>query len=73
MVYRAYRYPYNYVPQLERPIETPIAPIDVTRFHVPGAAPHTPKNVSEFKSGENFDLEAQLCIIADADMKKNKS
>ena len=43
MVYRAYRVPYEWVPQLDRPQETAIAPIDVTTFRVPGAARPVPK------------------------------
>ncbi|MDA8337623.1 MAG: aryl-sulfate sulfotransferase [Peptococcaceae bacterium] len=39
MVYRAYRAPYEWVPQLETPVETPIKRIDVTTFRVPGGAP----------------------------------
>ncbi len=37
MVYRAYRVPYEWVPQLERPIEVSIEPLNVETFKVPGA------------------------------------
>lgn len=37
MVYRAYRYPYDYVPQVEPPEEVAIAPIDNTDYRLPGA------------------------------------
>ena len=36
--YRAYRYPYDYVPQLEKPEEVPVEVIDNHTFRVPGAA-----------------------------------
>lgn len=39
MVYRAYRVPYDWVPQADRPEEIEIKPIDVTTCRVPGAAP----------------------------------
>ncbi|MCL6479571.1 MAG: aryl-sulfate sulfotransferase [Peptococcaceae bacterium] len=39
MVYRSYRAPYEWVPQLDKPEEVPIERIDVTTFRVPGAAP----------------------------------
>lgn len=39
MVYRAYRVPYEWVPQLEKPPETEIPALDVTTFRVPGSAP----------------------------------
>lgn len=38
LVYRAYRYPYNWVPQLPVPDETAIARVDCATFRVPGAA-----------------------------------
>jgi hypothetical protein len=38
MIYRAYRAPYEWVPQEPRPAETPIAPLDCNSFRVPGAA-----------------------------------
>ncbi|WP_435921982.1 aryl-sulfate sulfotransferase [Paenibacillus sp. DYY-L-2] len=38
MVYRAYRVPYEWVPQLQKPAEQAIEPLDVASFRVPGAA-----------------------------------
>jgi len=38
-VYRAYRVPYDWVPQLPRPQEKAVTPPDIWDFHVPGAAP----------------------------------
>ena len=38
MTYRAYRVPYEWVPQAAKPAETPIRPLDVATFRVPGAA-----------------------------------
>ncbi len=38
MTYRAYRVPYEWVPQVKKPVETPIRPLDVFSFRVPGAA-----------------------------------
>lgn len=37
MVYRAYRVPYEWVPQLQTPEEVDIEPIDVSTFRVPGS------------------------------------
>jgi hypothetical protein len=36
--YRAYRYPYDYVPQLEKPEEIPVEKVDIHTFRMPGAA-----------------------------------
>ena len=38
LLYRAYRIPYEWIPQLEKPVETPIAQLDNDAFRVPGAA-----------------------------------
>ena len=38
-IYRAYRYPYDYVPQLPHPQEVAVEPLDIYHFQVPGAAP----------------------------------
>ena len=37
MIYRAYRYPYSYVPQEPVPAEVPIERIDNVTYRVPGA------------------------------------
>ena len=34
-VYRAYRVPYEWVPQLDRPVERPVVPPDVREFRIP--------------------------------------
>ena len=39
MVYRAYRLPYEWVPQLEKQEEVAIPRVEVTTFRMPGAAP----------------------------------
>lgn len=38
MVYRAYRVPYEWIPQLDKPEEISIEPIDVTKFRLPNAS-----------------------------------
>jgi hypothetical protein len=38
MVYRAYRVPYDWVPQLEKPKEASIEAINVSTLRVPGAS-----------------------------------
>lgn len=38
MVYRAYRVPYEWIPQLKKPLETNIEKIDIVTFRVPGAS-----------------------------------
>lgn len=38
MIYRAYRYPYDWVPQLEKPVEKEIIPPDNQNFRLENAA-----------------------------------
>ncbi len=42
-LYRAYRVPYDWVPQLPHPAETPVARVDNFHFQLPGAADPTPE------------------------------
>ena len=62
MVYRSYRYPYDYIPQLQKPKETGIARIDRATFKVPGTIEAAPQNVMTLESGDGFEGAPQLCI-----------
>jgi hypothetical protein len=67
MVYRAYRVPYAWVPQLDRPPETAIGPIDVTAFRVPGAAaPGTEAEIA-VEGTMPYQSSSALCVVSDAD------
>ncbi|MDF2922117.1 MAG: hypothetical protein K0R57_1031 [Paenibacillaceae bacterium] len=70
MVYRAYRAPYEWVPQLERPVETAIEPIDVAQFRVPGAAVGRAESVVSIES-TSYE-EGALCVArSDEILRKN--
>jgi hypothetical protein len=47
MVYRAYRVPYEWVPQVERPQETAVPRLDNNNFRVPGASLKRPLKVTK--------------------------
>jgi len=49
MVYRAYRVPYEWIPQLEPPKEKAIRRINNSRFRVPGSPKHRVLRVTEVK------------------------
>jgi arylsulfotransferase ASST len=67
LVYRAYRYPYDWVPQLERPDERAIARLDVKTFRVPGAAPlGRDRSVAVRGVEPAGGSEGELCVAADA-------
>jgi hypothetical protein len=65
MVYRAYRVPYEWVPQLEKPDEIAIDPVDVTTFRMPGAAAPGPKRIIETEGTQPYQGDAALCVSAD--------
>lgn len=61
MVYRAYRVPYNWVPQLEKPTEIAIDKIDNTTFRVPNAAPSGSDSIVEIAEAQSIG-EGALCV-----------
>ncbi len=61
MVYRAYRAPYDWVPQLERPAEIAIEPIDVADFRLPGAAARGAVTAVEVEGTVSYG-EGALCV-----------
>ncbi len=65
MIYRAYRVPYAWIPQVDPPAEVPIEPIDVTTFRVPGAAPPGPRRVASVKGTLPYRSSSALCVQAD--------
>lgn len=66
MVYRAYRYPYDWVPQLPRPDETAILPPDLGRFRVPGAPEPTRLHETLVESDSTrFELDKDFCVFPD--------
>ena len=67
MIYRAYRAPYDWVPQLDPPKETAIAPLDVKTFRVPGAAPGGPQSVVEVEGTVPFQPSSAMCVVSDRD------
>lgn len=65
--YRGYRYPYEYVPQLPKPDETPIPKLDIKKFRVPGAADCEVKNVVEVEGTWGYPDHVQSCVSAEDD------
>lgn len=50
LVYRAYRAPYEWVPQVEKPEETTIVRLDNNKYRVPGSAVRKPLKVTNIKT-----------------------
>lgn len=69
MVYRAYRVPYAWVPQLDKPDEIPIPRLDSTKFRVPGSPRVKPGKVTKIKGGvRGFSAESQPCVVDTDDL-----
>ena len=70
MIYRAYRYPYSYVPQLEKPIEIPLEKINNMTFRVPGAALGMLDNITEVPEALGYTSAIAACVTNDEDEKR---
>ncbi len=62
--YRAYRYPYSYIPQLPEPKETPVQMLDIRKFRVPGAADCEVQNVVGVEGTTGYPAIQQACVAA---------
>ncbi|RYD04907.1 hypothetical protein N752_12025 [Desulforamulus aquiferis] len=72
MVYRAYRLPYDWVPQLEKPQEVAIEPVDVTTFRMPGAAPLGCDDVTEVEGTLGYQRVDGFCVTTVDEEDANK-
>ena len=61
MVYRAYRLPYEWVPQLEKPVEKEIVPLDVAQFRVPNSAGIGTDSVVNVVGNSSYE-EGAFCV-----------
>ncbi|KJS88136.1 MAG: thioredoxin [Peptococcaceae bacterium BICA1-8] len=68
MVYRAYRVPYEWVPQVDTPKEVPIQRIDVKTFRAPGAAPLGRKKETVVEGIRPYQGDTALCVAAGDEM-----
>ena len=67
MVYRAYRYPYDYVPQVEKPEEVAIAPVDNEDFRLPGAKSKEFRRMVQVDGVEGYGDVAGFCLTIEED------
>ncbi len=69
MVYRAYRVPYSWIPQLEKPVEKAIEPLDVAAFRVPGAAPAGTDSAVNVQ-GTGVWVDGAFCVATTDEVQK---
>ena len=62
MVYRAYRLPYSWVPQLDKPEQVPVKAVDVSTFRMPGAAAPGPADITTVEGVKPYQTASVLCV-----------
>jgi len=63
-VYRAYRVPYEWVPQLKKPTETALKPVDNLTYRVPGSPKPVKGKTTKIKTGTRVAAhEEQFCVV----------
>ncbi len=63
MVYRAYRLPYEWIPQVTRPEERAIPRLDNSQFRVPGSPRRKARKVTAVKSSRRKFYGSQYCVL----------
>jgi hypothetical protein len=63
MVYRAYRVPYHWVPQIPEPEEKAVPRPDNCRFRVPGSPRKKAGRITTVKGGKKKYYESQFCVV----------
>jgi hypothetical protein len=62
MIYRAFRVPYEWVPQAPRPAEIPIEPVEVTRYRLPGTAQRGARREVHVPGMQPYWGDEALCV-----------
>ena len=62
-IYRAYRVPYEWIPQLEPPEAKAIPRIDNDRFRVPRSPQHRVLKITKVNKGRRQAFDTQLCVL----------
>jgi len=67
-IYRAYRIPYEWVPQVDSPVEKAIPRTNNSRFRVPDSPPEKSPKVTVVKTGRKFVSDSQFCALSNSDV-----
>lgn len=69
MVYRAYRVPYEWLPQLEKQNEVEIQKIDIKNFRVNGSEAIGALEQTEVKGTKGYNQSGVFCVISKRELK----
>jgi hypothetical protein len=71
-VYRAYRVPYAWIPQLDPPREKPVVRVDVRDFRMPNAAPRGADRTVEVAGCRPFFGGSGVCVVTNVEQGEGK-
>ena len=71
MVYRAYRVPYEWIPQLEKQNEVEIEKIDIKNFRIKGSEGIGASKVTEVKGTKEYNNDAAFCVISNREIEED--
>jgi hypothetical protein len=63
MVYRSYRVPYRWVPQVEKPEEVDVVRPDNSKFRVPGSPNKRARKLTNIKAAKQVAFSPDMCIL----------
>lgn len=72
MVYRTYRYPYSYVPQVPQPEEIPVPKLDISTFRVPGSADGQLANTVTVAGTTGYGKKQEFCVSTEDEINEVK-
>jgi hypothetical protein len=72
LLYRAYRIPYSWVPQLPKPEEKMISRINNSKFRVPGSPRRKKAKVTKIKARIRKSYDSQFCVLPNKDTLEDK-
>ncbi len=67
LIYRGYRIPYDWIPQVDTPKETKIEALDVTTFRVSGASVMGGRLETAVEGTIPYQDQSALCVVSDVD------
>ena len=62
-----YRYPYDYVPQVPKPEENAIAPVDNIDYRLPGAKSKEFRRFTEVQGTDGYGEVSGFCLTTEVD------
>ena len=63
LVYRAYRVPYEWVPQLDLPEEIPVLRLNASEYSISGHPPKDVRRLATIEGTRSADSDVQTCVL----------